>query len=126
VSLISDDGVSQRLTNSALANIANTLSGAAPRRRRTSALGLVCNHLLRAPCQKSIRLINGSFPERLMSRNPSARLFKGFPAQSELMDPSFNPAFHYSRVFQDFQVLGNCRLRGVKPPTKFTASLAIA
>jgi hypothetical protein len=52
-------------------------------------------------------LINSSFPKRLVTRNPSARLFKGPPTQPELMDPPFYLAFHYPRLFQDLYVFGD-------------------
>lgn len=42
-----------------------------------------------------------------MTRNPSASLLKGFPAQPKLMDAPFYLAFHYPGLFQHFQVLRN-------------------
>jgi hypothetical protein len=98
--------------------------------RRQGAAGLQRKTYLRSSFrnlrQKPIKLIKGSFPERLMTCNPSARLFKGFPAQPELMDSPFHLAFHYPSSFQNFQVLGNCGLGGAELPAEFAGAAGLA
>ena len=67
-------------------------------------------------------MIDSSFPERLMACYPSARLFKGRPAQPELMDAAFHIAFHYPGVFEHFQVLGNGGLGRTELTSEFASA----
>ena len=60
-----------------------------------------------------------------MTRHPSARPFEGLPPQPELMDAAFHLAFHYSGVFQHFQVLGNGGLGGAKLTTEFACAAGL-
>jgi hypothetical protein len=71
-------------------------------------------------------LIDGAFPKRLMTRNPSARLLKGFPAQPEVMNAAFYIAFHYPGLFQHFQVFGDGGLGGAKLAAEFTGTADLA
>jgi hypothetical protein len=61
-----------------------------------------------------------------MTRNPSTRLFKGPPAQPELVDSPFHLAFHYPGLFQYLQVLGNCGLGGAELSAEFAGAASLA
>ena len=71
-------------------------------------------------------MIDGSLPECLMARNPSARPFKGLPAQPELMNSPFHRAFDYPGLLQHFQVLGNGGLGGAELAAKFAGVASLA
>jgi hypothetical protein len=98
--------------------------------RRQSAAGLRRRTYLRSSLgalrQKPIQLIDSSFPERLMTRNPSARRLKGFPAQPELMDAPSHLTLYYPGLFQHFQVLGDGGLGGAELATEFAGAAGLA
>lgn len=71
-------------------------------------------------------MIDGSLPECLMARNPSGRLFKGFPTQPEVMDTPFHLAFHYAGLFQHSEVLGNGGLGRAELAAKFAGIASLA
>src|SRR6516225_10657790 len=84
--------------------------GAVGLRRRTHPYRAYLGSFLCSLRQKLIELVDGSFPERFVTRNPSACLFKRSPAQPKQMYPSFYFALHYAGLFKDFQVFGDCGL----------------
>src|SRR5258708_2238663 len=121
VSAISGDGDSQRLTKCASEKAENTFSGAAEKRRRTSATAasdIIAGDLR----QQAIELIDGPCPERLMTRDPPSRIPQRLLAQPEPMDTALDFPFNQPGLLQHFQVL---RDRGLGR-AELTAELARA
>lgn len=71
-------------------------------------------------------MISSSFPKRLMTCNPSARLFEGYTAQPKMMDAPVHLAFDYPCTFEDFQVFGNGGLGGAESLAELTGTLGFA
>ena len=69
-------------------------------------------------------MISSSFPKRLMTCNPSPRLFEGSPAQPKMMEAAFDFTLDYPGTFQDFQVFGNGGLGGAEVSAELTGTVA--
>src|SRR6185437_8606275 len=93
------------------------------RRRRISARE--SSAVIARPLQqKPLQLIGSAFPEGLLTRNPSAGLFKGLASQPEPMDAALHPSLYDSGFFQHFEVLGNGGLGRAELAAQFAGAAA--
>src|SRR5579871_4174701 len=102
---MSGEGDSHRVTSRASENAAKILWGATAKRRRTSAYASFIACFLP---QKAIKLRDGSRPERLMARDPSARVLQRFSPQPKPVDASIDAAFDQSGLLQHLEVFRDC------------------
>src|SRR5258708_33329495 len=101
---MSGDGESHRPTRRASANAANTFSGSAAKRRRTSKWvlsALIARNLRQQP----IELTDRPFPKTLVTRDPSPRLSMRPLVQPKPIDSPFDRAFNVPGSIPDFQVV---------------------
>jgi hypothetical protein len=75
--------------------------------------------------QQPIELIDGPFPEGLVTFNPSTSLLKRLLTQPKPMDAPFYRAFNEPGSFQHFEMLRNSGLRGAELAAELTRAASL-
>ena len=116
---------SQRPTQRASANAAKSFSGATRKCRHTSTA--VSSAIIACDFrQQPIELLDGPIPERLMPRDPAARLLQRRLSQAKSMNAPVNGAFNEPGPFQHFEVIGNSGLCGTELSAEFAGTAGLA